>query len=251
MRVNNRKEKEINTSENSKAKSSTDKVLIHNILLVDCSGSMSGSKIKAANEAIQSELSTPNPEGVIVHNTVLGFTTTSFSHNKSTYSVIEHKHQPKSTRLEMVKYMDLLEYDSDVNYHDVILHATGGTPLYDALAEVMLSDNNPGNKYLQIKLKVYTDGKDMHSSNYNSTSIKRVIEDFTANGNLISFIGTEQDVNTMVRSGIERSNTLGYDGTGQGLRKSLASTRSADKKFYAAVAEYKVPVTEGFFKDVV
>ena len=67
----------------------------------------------------------------------------------------------------------------------------------------------------------------------------------------VTFIGTDFDVeNVISRLGIDKSNTLSYDGTAKGLEASFDATIASRVEYSTNVVQGK-DVSRGFYKNIV
>ena len=67
----------------------------------------------------------------------------------------------------------------------------------------------------------------------------------------ITWVGQDNDIENLVKAlQIDESNTRKYDGSSEGLTKSLAVTRSA-RQTYTSKVKAGEDVTTGFYKDII
>ena len=200
---------------------------IHIVDIIDCSASMMGSKINSAIEGINKgikDLQSKNDAKYL-------YTLCDFS----SYGDIKYLHS--ATPINIV---DKIEFKT-----------RSATALYQASCKTIdLMDKiiaNSGNKVL---VNIYTDGEDNNSREFTNEAPQK-IKAAQENGYTITFIGTDRDVERMINTmHIDRSNTLAYDGTSQGLYKSMSLNSMARSTFSSAVAEGK-DVSKGFYKEVI
>ena len=198
----------------------TEPITINKVVLLDCSGSMDGSKIENAINGINEEIQSLKQETNIEYL----YTLITFQSND-----VDIKYLKKPIK--------------DVS--SIKFRAFGGTPLYDAIGKAYEIFGKETSKTL---VNIFTDGEENQSCRYYRSQIQNLIS--THDHITTTFVGTEFDVNQVQRDlGIEKSNTLSYDGTGQGLRKTMESTITATKSFAADVSR-GVDVKKGFYKKI-
>jgi len=199
---------------------------IHVVDILDRSGSMSGPKIQNAKEFLNKgveELQNSKDKVVYTH----------------TYCQFDHN-------------VDLQYLSKPVKgVSKIACHAGGTTALYDAIGQTLTAMKS----YLKdtsckVLVNIYTDGEENASRKYNSESVGKLIEEYNSKNFTITFIGTKQDVASIIRkTKVHASNTASYDGTGEGLKKVLGETlRSRTAYFTSAVAGEDV--SKGFYKDI-
>lgn len=199
---------------------------IHVVDILDLSSSMNGPKLQSAIAGINSGVERLR-EDETLGNANYTYSLCTFSD----YDKIRHPYL--KTALNKVE-----KFKSD---------AQGMTALNDAIGKTLEVFEASTNKVL---INIYTDGDENNSKLYSHNSIKSLIK--SVEGNItVTFIGTKFDVETVVsRLGINESNTLAYDGTGDGLAKTMSATRSARTQFATMVSEGK-DVSIGFYKNVI
>lgn len=191
------------------------KPTIHNVIILDASGSMIGSKFDNAVEGIREELASlkVDPNANYLHTVV--------------------------TFNSAVKKILFASTNSGNNIS--FGYATGGTALYktvgDTLTEV-LNVQDPGQKVL---VKIFTDGYENSSTGKFATKQVLVdfMEDLKKNHDFtITFIGTHEDVENIIDSGIvHKNNTLTHDNTGDSVKLSFATQTRATMTYAKAVAD--------------
>lgn len=127
----------------------------------------------------------------------------------------------------------------------------GSTALYDAIGMTIniMEDRLPIND--KVLINIYTDGEENMSKEYNRTKVEQLIRDCQSRNYTITFIGTENDTREVIkRLSIDKSNTLVYDGTGEGLAQSLNVTIQARSEYTSKVTRGE-DVSKGFYKNFV
>lgn len=101
---------------------------------------------------------------------------------------------------------------------------SGNTPLYDAIGEViMMMDDKKENTVLVI----LTDGEENASKEFDSRSIKRLLENKKEKGWLITYLGANQDAfREAGKLGISLGTTMAYDvnAIGKTMKSAARST---------------------------
>lgn len=195
---------------------------IHVIDILDCSGSM-GSKIRAAVKGINQNIQSLKDDSTADYT----YTLCHFSHAGD----IQYSYQGVPVNdVESVSFKN-----------------RGMTALYDAIGLTMA---NAGTGTDKILINIYTDGMENASIRFSRHDIAKLISSDKEN-KVFTFVGTPTDVaNVSQQLEIDKSNTLAYDNTAQGLEKALKSTRSARMSFASSVAAGE-DVSRGFYKEVI
>lgn len=208
-----------------KKKKSSKKPTIHIVDIVDCSGSMAGKKIRAAIEGVELGIKDlkENKEDI-----------------KYTYTLCDFCYSSKiNWQYEVDKLKDV---------YGISFKANGYTALYDAIGLTLNKLVKSVGKKDKVLVNIYTDGGENDSKKYNASSVKELINDLKSKGFTVSFIGTDIDVSNVINSlGVDKSNTMSYDGSARELEKTLASTRAARTVYSKSVVKGK-DVSKGFYK---
>jgi hypothetical protein len=129
----------------------------------------------------------------------------------------------------------------------------GSTALYQAVGETLenlLKESNGKDKYL---VKIFTDGGENASHGKyrgNPILLGKLIKECETKGFTITFVGTRGDVKRIVDNlNIDESNTLVHDNTSEGVRDAFIETRGATICYAQSVAKGE-DVTRGFYKKV-
>ena len=205
----------------------TVKPTIHVVDIIDCSASMSGSKIKNAVKGINAGVKKLKSENDINYT----YTICDFScHND-----INYKHV--LTKISQVQH---------INFTD-----RGNTALRDAIGKTLnLIKEKVKDNTEKVLVNIYTDGEEIGSQVYSDGQIAALIETLRKENFTITFVGTNSDVNRVVKAyKLHESNTLKYDGSAKGLEVILDSTSIARSSFKSKVLRGE-DVTMGFYKDV-
>lgn len=211
--------------------------IMHNVHILDASLSMrDDNKIQRALEGINAEIKElkVNPDVAYITNTLVHFSGTGDVKNAC-------------WKLKMSDAKD-----------DFSFSPRGWTALYEAMGvtlEKLLLEHKDGEKVL---VKIFTDGEENQSSkkwksrDYPATpseNLKVLIKNCKEKGFVITFVGTQMDVDKVVKDlPIDKSNTLVHNNTAQGVaasfKKSIGST-----VLYRAAASRGLDTQENFFDD--
>ncbi len=207
------------------------KSVVHVVDILDTSGSMSwgsrndaSTKIGAALQAINSGVKELIKEKLVTYT----YSLTTFSTSTDINFVIQQK------------------YPKDVPH--ITAKADGGTALYDAIGLTLKSLAYIKEKEDKVLVNIYTDGEENSSINFKKKQVGDLIEKCQTEGFTVTFIGTIQDTERAITNlKIDKSNTLSYDGTAQGLSKSMMSTNSLRSSYANSVSKGE-DVAIGFYK---
>lgn len=202
------------------------KPIVHNVFILDCSGSMGsyqGSKYMTALESINEELL------VLSKNEDVTFTQTlvEFGSHKS---------------IHITRYMSIDHSALPIRRNDLGMTALNDTILLTL--NKLRSDKKPEEKVL---VKILTDGGENDSIVANSTTIKELMATCEKEGFTITFIGTTSDTVIAIGAyGLHVSNTMSHDNTSAGI-KAASQFRTASTMSYSKGVADGVDVTENFF----
>lgn len=208
-------------------KTTGEKPLIHIVDIIDCSGSMSGTKIQAANKGIFAGLDKLKEDKDVNY----------------TYMICDFSYHfdIKVQKFSCLEDVDLSKFTP-----------RGATALYDAIGKVFgeLGKTDYVKKGDKVLINIYTDGAENDSKDFSAKDIAKLIEETKDKGYTVTFIGTEHDVHLVTRNlKVDITNTLAYDGTGAGLDKALA-TNSVARSSYSKKVSAGEDVSLGFYKDL-
>lgn len=207
-------------------------ITVHNVHLLDASGSMVGGKYKNAIGGIKEEIAllANDKSRVKYTQTIIEFTS-----GWGIHGTVERRHTVVG---DLKAALDFVPMGTD-----------GGTPLYEALGntlELMKEKKKQGEKVL---VKVFTDGGENSSAGRfaNPKVLFDLIKECEANDFTVTFVGTPTDTMTVIaKLGIDKSNTLTHNNTAEGVvfafQQSASSTVS-----YSKSAIRGEDVTRGFY----
>lgn len=185
---------------------------IHNLLIVDESGSM-GAIYEAALNGMNETLATiqqdaaENPQQP-QEVTLITFDT---EHYKEIF---------KNTPVKEVRKL---------NYED---YRPGGcTPLYDAMGRAITTLEKQVKEGEGVLVTIITDGMENASCEYTVSDIKAMIERLSEKGWLFSYIGANQDAITVAET-MSIKASMNFDATPEGTNVMWEKERNARKKYY-------------------
>jgi hypothetical protein len=198
---------------------------IHNIHILDASGSMGGGKYTNALKGINSEIMAMKTNGDNMTQTIIEFD----SGNHNELKLTTHYFMTPAANCTAITGVG----------------ASGGTPLYQTVGETLeklLAHVKNGDKVL---VKIFTDGEENASrgkyarnnrgGSEELTKIIKLVEDhhnFT-----VTFMGTSQDVNMMINSiGITSDNTLVHMNTPESIGSTYTMSTASTQVYRKAVS---------------
>lgn len=205
---------------------------VHNVFLIDASGSMRGGKYSTAlmgvNELLQS------------------IAKDQFTDN--TITIVEFHDSSIERRIYM---------DSKFPTSYVGIGADGGTPLNQAIGETcegVLNDrNNNFSSEDKVLVNVFTDGEENNSRGKyaDQYSLSKFLKELESVGFTITFQGTQNEVNYAISHlGMSVTNTSVHDNSTRGIAASFARTASARVMYSKSVSQDEV-VTNNFYSKTV
>lgn len=216
-------------------------VTIHNVHILDSSGSMSGVKYNNAIKGINADIA----QSKSVATTTLGLT--------STMTIVEFSNH-NSARFE--PFMKPIALTKNLTLRNM----GGKTALYETIGltiEKLLQNKQKEDKVL---LKIFTDGEENNSlgkyaspdkgwgRNKTSPILSALIKKVQDEDNFtVTFVGTVHDTQTMIKNlNVDESNTLVHDNTAQGVKKSFETSAGATM-LYMASASRGEDVSKNFY----
>ena len=187
------------------------KIIVHNIIISDASGSMSGGKYNASCKSIKNELDILKEDKNIIFK----------------QSLIEFNSE------ELKKHL-WCEDDFNSNFISFI-GAESGTPLYNTIGKVIEELQTIIKKDEKVLLKIFTDGQDTSYGigkwNVNNLGIliKKLID---VDKWTITFNCAIEDINYIKKLNIPDSNILAHNNTAEDIER-LGIFRTNATKFYS------------------
>lgn len=211
----------------SKKKKVSERITIHNVDILDATGSMAGSKYENSKKGIIEGIEALQKDNAV----------------DWTYSLFEFVDSYKG----VVEHRILGDLSTDIKFNGPI---GANTPLYKTIFDVLTKINGlVVNKNNKVLVRIYTDGGDNSSGNLR-VSAKDLIHVLNSENFTITFVATKQDMESIQRRlDLDKSNTLAVDNTGDGFEKAFRSSNLA-RTSYAISASLGEDVSTGYFKDI-
>jgi len=212
---------------------SQSKPTIHNVFIVDASGSMRGGKYNNAMIGLNE-----------LRNSIKKDTNTN-----NTLTIVEFEDTNIQTRLDFVTTIP--------DHYDGM--GTGSmTPLNQAVGETLertfKKRKDSFNEEDKVLVSIFTDGgenssmgKYANDSQGRATVLASFIKELEAKGFTITFIGTKEEVNYAINTlNMKASNTLVHNNTSADVARSFSRTVTARESYSKSVSLGEV-VTENFY----
>jgi hypothetical protein len=207
----------------------TEKHQVHNLIILDESGSMNSIKepvIRGFNELVQTikgiEKKFPEQEHFIsmVSFNGLGIKTLHFIDPARSLDEIDDK-----------------RYQPDSN-----------TPLFDAMGFTFnkLRKALDGRKGCDVLVTILTDGEENASQEYDSHAIKSLVEELTNSNWTFTYIGTDHDVEKFAGS-VSIPNTMMFEKNQAGMSGMFLKEASARVRYSQSIREKK-STKDGYYK---
>lgn len=201
--------------------------VLHNVYILDASGSMAGGKIRSALSGINEEIQAlqKHPDAKYTTQTITDFS--------------------GSGDVQLRTWKTPIKDEGEFN-----CKTRGLTALLEAIGMCLtrlLREHKDGEKVL---VKIFTDGEENNSSSeWAGAVVPNLIKDCEAKGFVITFVGTSNDVAHAVKVlHVKQSNTLVHDNTAEGVTKSFKKSIGATVSYRAATTK-GTDTLENFFTD--
>jgi hypothetical protein len=204
---------------------------VHNLIILDESGSMSSIKsliISGFNELVQS---------------VKG---------------IEEQFPEQEHLISMVSFNDLnnkiLHFIDPVNKLDAINDSTYNpdsmTPLYDAMGFCIskLRQHLEGKENYSVLVTILTDGEENASKEYTGLAIKKLVDELKPQNWTFTYIGADHDVEGMA-SKMNIHNTMSFDKNDLDIKRMFAKETSSRIKYSLSISKDEL-VNDDFYSAV-
>ena len=185
---------------------------VHNLIIVDESGSMSSiyqSALTGLNETLQTireaQMEHENQEHIV------WLVTFDTGHFKQIYA---------NTPAEKTEDITPEQY-----------RPCGGTPLYDAMGKSINQLRQMATADDVVLVTVITDGYENASREYNGKAIKALVEEMRVKGWVFTYIGANQDVEAVAAS-MSIDNHLAFQEDEEGTQAMFARECRSRKKFF-------------------
>ena len=189
---------------------------IHNLIILDASGSM----------------------GIIRNQAINGFNET------VQIRAAQKEHPEQNHRVTLVVFnSDAIEtvYDGvpsaevlDLTEDDYCPNCC--TPLYDAMGFGINALRKKIAEEDTVLVTVITDGEENASKEYNRTTVKALVEELKAKGWVFTYMGANQDVEKVALS-ISITNHVAWESSAEGTRSMFARETRARKRFFDRLSE--------------
>lgn len=193
------------------------KTRIHNLIILDESGSMESIKraaINGMNETVQSIRDAQKKHGDQEH--IVSLVSFNSSEIKGIYDCVP---------VAEVKELTDKEYVPDCC-----------TPLYDAMGLSLNHLRAKVNDEDKVLVTIITDGEENSSSEYNSAAIKALVDSLKEKGWVFAYIGANQDVLKVAQT-ISVTNIMNFASTDFGTGSAIASLRKSRDRMFSRIAE--------------
>ena len=193
------------------------KTRIHNLIILDESGSMESIKraaINGMNETVQSIRDAQKKHEDQEH--IVSLVSFNSSEIKGIYDCVP---------VAEVKELTDKEYVPDCC-----------TPLYDAMGLSLNHLRAKVNDEDKVLVTIITDGEENSSSEYNSAAIKTLVDSLKEKGWVFAYIGANQDVLKVVQT-ISITNVMNFSSTDFGTTSAIASLRKSRDRMFSRIAD--------------
>lgn len=205
---------------------------IHNLIILDESGSMQmiyRAALTGLNETLQTIRNAEKEHESQKHFVSL------IAFDSGHYNEI-YNHTPAEEAIDITEE----QYRPD-----------GCTPLYDAMGQAINSLRDKVAKEDTVLVTIITDGMENASREYNGKAIKALVEAMRAEGWVFTYIGANQDVEAVSKS-MSISNCLAFDANEDSTRKMFAKELRSRNHLYCKL-EANVPkedLNDNYFVDI-
>jgi len=204
-----------------------ERITVHNVHILDASGSMQGAKFNTAIEGINSEMDEMKKDNSTeVTQTIVHFSDP-YDIQTFCWKTPLGEAKPFSGRTR------------------------GTTALLQTLGDTLTKLLSEANGKDKVLVKIFTDGQE-NSTSFDSPwknpkAISDLIKQCEAKGFTVTFVGTEEDVAYVIRLlSIDTSNTLAHKNTAESIGHTYMMSTKATAKYRVAASRGE-DVTIGFF----
>lgn len=207
-------------------------IVIHNVTLLDATGSMAGGKYNNSVKGIEAEIKWIETQKDVKYTSTIREFIQSDSGNE-------------------IKTNELCFLSPTTAIKSNFCGANGyNTPLYKAVLDLIEDIEKAINPQDKVLIKVYTDGQNNRLHQYQTTCAKK-IKEVQAKGFTVTFVGTRRDLNGIIKDlGIDESNCLEVDDSGEGFKQAFEASRGATMVYTASVKAGE-DVSRGFYKKII
>lgn len=193
------------------------KTRIHNLIILDESGSMESIKraaINGMNETVQSIRDAQKKHEDQEH--IVSLVSFNSSEIKGIYDCVP---------VAEVEELTDKEYVPDCC-----------TPLYDAMGLSLNHLRAKVNDEDKVLVTIITDGEENSSTEYNSAAIKALVDSLKEKGWVFAYIGANQDVLKVAQT-ISVTNVMNFSSTDFGTSSAIASLRKSRDRMFRRIAD--------------
>lgn len=193
------------------------KTRIHNLIILDESGSMESIKraaINGMNETVQSIRDAQKKHEDQEH--IVSLVSFNSSEIKGIYDCVP---------VAEVEELTDKEYVPDCC-----------TPLYDAMGLSLNHLRAKVNDEDKVLVTIITDGEENSSTEYNSAAIKALVDSLKEKGWVFAYIGANQDVLKVAQT-ISVTNVMNFSSTDFGTSSAIASLRKSRDRMFSRIAD--------------
>jgi len=198
---------------------------IHNVIILDGSGSMSGSKFNNSTKGIKKELD------YMMSDKTINWTST-----------IQKFSDSKANNYNPYFLTSVFNSDIDLGY------AAGGTPLHHTIISI-IKQLIPKVGKDKVLIKIYTDGEDTDNRKYLS-ECRQIIRNLDKSQFTVTFVGTKIDVVNIIKDlELDESNTLVIENSGAGFDKAFTKSMASTVTYATKVSKGE-DVSTGFYLEM-
>lgn len=205
------------------------KTRIFNLIILDESGSMESIKseaISGVNETIQTIHVAQKKYDDQEH--ILTLVTFNDDSIRTVYDCLT---------IDKVSVLNSEQYSPNFN-----------TPLYDAMGVSLGKLRKQVEKEDKVLVTVITDGYENSSKEYSEKAIKTLVDELKANGWVFTYIGANQDAET-VASSISITNTMNFQTTSAGTQAMFAKERQSRSRWFHKVSVGSANLAKNYFDE--
>ncbi len=204
-------------TENKETDNTVSKVKVHNLIILDQSGSMweiYQPALTGVNETLQTIREAQKEHVEQEHSVTL-----------VPFSSVHFKQIYFDTPAEKAVDITKEQYQP-----------CGNTPLYDAMGQSITKLRKKVEKGDIVLVTIITDGYENFSREYTGQSIKQLVEEMRSKGWIFTYIGANQDVEAVAAS-MSIQNHLEFSTDEESTREMFEKERKARKKFNMKVSK--------------
>lgn len=207
------------------------KTNVHNLIIVDASGSMSDiyeQALAGMNETIKTIVKVQHDDpNVGQYVTLLSFA------NGGERLQYVYRHKPISEVNEVTR-------------KDYVLR--GCTALYDAIGESVTGLRRHVKATDKVLVTIITDGYENDSRKWNGEQVKQLVDELRAQGWVFTYIGANQDVEVEAQK-MGVVNSLSFEATVEGTVRMFEREAGYRRRWNERVSRGEVNLEEGYFSD--